>query len=115
VPLELIDSGLAREMGASEFQRYIILLRLANFRKTLVVSESLEDLERKDGLSPRSASRINARLEERGLVRIDRNRNPFKYTLLKPSEWKKLGEPWYPTGNFEPAQNREKIEAPPWR
>jgi len=114
VPFELFDSGLAHEMGASEFRRYIALLRLANFRGTLVITETLEKLESIDGLSPRRAIHINAKLGERGLVRIDRDRNPFEYTLLLPGEWKKPVEPLCTARNSEPVRIQEKVEAPPW-
>jgi hypothetical protein len=60
-----------------------------NFLCTNSFSVSLEDLARLDDVSARSAGRVNAKLVERGLVSIDWQKNPMRYTLMLPQEWTK--------------------------
>ena len=121
VPYELMDSGFAREMSGAEFKRYATLLRIANFQGALSFTISLEDLERCDGVSARRAHHVNAKLQERGLVEIDRSCNPYRYTLLRSSEWHKPPVPGQRTMVSRMLNRRrviavppQKVTAPPW-
>ena len=119
VSIELIDSGLLREMGGAEYKRYSTLLRIANFLGKGSFSASTAQLEKYDGISERQTFRVNAKLQERGLVTIDRTKNPYRYTLQLPSEWHKPGT--HPELGTKPRievtariEVTEKIAAPKW-
>ena len=114
VPLELIESGLARQMRASELQRYLTLLRIMNYLGKLSFSVGLEVLGNMDGISPRTAFRVNAKLEERGMVQIDRERNPTNYTMMLPSEWKKPIEGIRLTGTAYNVSTSRRLGVPKW-
>lgn len=88
MPIKLHDCGLARELTGSEFKRYGTLLRLANYYRRLDFRATLKKLEDLDGLSPRRAHEVHPRLEERGLILVERKTNPYTYVLLQPSEWR---------------------------
>jgi hypothetical protein len=88
VPLALLDRGIAQEMTSSSLKRYVTLLRLSNFSYgNGCFRISLEDLEKLDGLSARRTHEISPKLEERGLIRVDRTTKPYTYTLVAPSGW----------------------------
>jgi hypothetical protein len=98
VPVKLHECGLARELTGSEFKRYSTLLRLANYHKGLAFRATLKVLEDLDGVSPRRAHEVHPKLEERGLILVERNTNPYTYVVLLPSEWKeKNGQPYPPS------------------
>jgi hypothetical protein len=88
VPIKLFDCGLTRDLMPSEFKRYVTLLRCANYHKRLSFRATLRELEKLDGISSRRAHEIHPRLEERRMIVIERNTNPYTYTLLLPSEWR---------------------------
>ncbi|MGO8732189.1 MAG: hypothetical protein ACLQVM_05290 [Terriglobia bacterium] len=113
--IELIDSGLARLMGASEFRRYITLVRIANFLGALSFAMSLEELEVIDGVSPRSAHHVNAKLGERKLVEVDRKCNPYRYRLFLPQEWVKPVVGVQLGGVRGRVRTTQKIRAPAWK
>jgi len=90
VPLKLIDDGWARELGYAEYKRYITFHRLSNFQYgALRIKVGLEELEKRDGVSPRRAWYVHRRLEERGFIRVEKTR-PFTYVLIEPVCWHKL-------------------------
>jgi|GEM_PF-4471330 len=98
VPIKLHDCGLAREMTGAEFKRYSTFLRLANYKKRTDFKETLSHLEKLDGISPRRAHEVHPRLEERGMILVERNTNPYTYVVLLPSEWKRRnGQPYPPS------------------
>jgi len=98
VPIKLHDCGLARELTASQFKRYSTFLRLANYYKRNSFRATLPELEKLDGISPRRAHEIHPHLEERGMVLIERNTNPYTYVVLLPSEWRdRNGHPYPPS------------------
>jgi hypothetical protein len=88
IPIKLYECGLARELTSSEFKRYATLSRLANFSKRNEFKRTLEQLEVLDGISARRAHEIHPRLEERRMIIVERNTNPYTYVLLHPSEWR---------------------------
>jgi hypothetical protein len=106
VPIMLYDCGLVRAMGPSEVVRYMTLLRIANFRygeKVFQITEA--DLRHRDGIAERTARRIHAKLQERGLIQIV-NTKPFTYSLIHPLDWPqpiRVGDPnrpkWPLTGS----------------
>jgi len=75
-------------MSSSEFKRYCTLLRLANYDYGAAEVEiDQKQLAELDGVSPRTDFNIHTRLEEYGLINIDRKKKPFKYTLVHPNLW----------------------------
>ena len=110
VPLALHDTGLARQMGHGEFKRYVTLLRLANYHYGKCrIQTSLESLWEADGVSVRAAWYVHRKLQERGLIHIEKTK-PFAYHLVPPGLWQDLG-PMQP--KIQPA-NTLKIERT-WR
>lgn len=98
VPIKLHECGLARELTGYEFKRYSTFLRLANYYKRLNFPATLVRLQELDGVSPRRAHEIHPRLQERGLILVERNTKPYTYVVLLPSEWKeKNGQPYPPS------------------
>jgi hypothetical protein len=76
VPLRLFDDGVARTMSGAELKRYLTLLRVANFqygKKSIRLG--LDALAMFDGVSPRSAWLVHRKLQERGLITIERTRS----------------------------------------
>jgi DNA-binding transcriptional ArsR family regulator len=93
----------------------VTLLRISNYLGKLSFSVGLEWLGTLDGVSPRSAFRVNAKLEERGLVHIERDRNPTRYTLNLLSEWKRPMAGIQLTGNAENVTTKgRRLEVPKW-
>jgi hypothetical protein len=90
VPIALFDTGLAYLMLPSQFKRYITLLRVANYRSEIRVSMPLSSLEEMDGVSSRAARDAHIKLQEFGLIGIQKT-NPFTYTLFPPSNWSDFG------------------------
>jgi hypothetical protein len=88
IPIKLFDCGLARELTSSEFKRYATFSRLANFHQRNDLKVQLEELEVLDGISVRRAHEIHPRLEERGMIVVERNTRPHTYVLLHPSQWR---------------------------
>lgn len=88
IPIKLHDCGLARELTPAQFKRYCTFLRLANYHKRTEVRATLEELERLDGVCPRRAHEIHPKLQEHGMIFIERNTSPYTYALLLPSEWR---------------------------
>ncbi len=87
VPLCLLDRGLVRVMSGSEFKRYLTLLRKSNYQYgSHRIQCSLEDLEKLDGVSVRRAWCVNRKLQERGLVQIEKTK-PTTYILVPPACW----------------------------
>lgn len=115
VPIELIESGLWRQMGNCELRRYVTLLRISNYLGKLSFSVGYEWLGTMDGVSPSSAFRVNKMLEKRGLVHIERDRNPTRYTLNLLSEWKKPMAGIKLTGTADNVTTKGRgLEVPKW-
>lgn len=100
-------------MGPSEFKRYVTLVRIANFLGRSDFSVSLEQLESYDGVSARRSHEINARLGERGLVALDRSRNPYRYFLNQSCDWAKPGVRMEIRRGRQ-IQMEKKVMPPPW-
>jgi len=115
VPTELIDSALFSQMGGCEVRRYITLSRIANYFRTVSFSVSLEDLKNVDGISTRSAERVNKKLAKQGLVAIDPGSNPSRYTLMDPKEWKKPILRIRFFGTAARVRVEGTVEAPEWK
>ena len=92
VPIKLYDCEFVRDLTGHEFKRYITFLRLANYKKRRCLQATLPELEKYDGISPRRAHEIHPRLEERGMLSVDRGTNPYTYRLSHPSEWHQRGK-----------------------
>jgi hypothetical protein len=87
-PFALYDLGLARYMKATEFKRYQTLLRLGNYDFGHdIIQADLRELEKLDGIAPRTGRRINTRLGEYGLVKVLPT-HPRTYILLRPKSWR---------------------------
>lgn len=98
VPTKLHDCGLARELTPMQFMRYCTLVRLANYRRRNDFRASLRELEKRDGISPRRAHEVHPKLEEHGMISIERGTNPYTYVVLLPSEWRdRSGHPYPPS------------------
>jgi hypothetical protein len=87
-PHRMFTTGLVATMGNAEFKRYQTLLWVANAVNSNAFRIDVKDLERIDGVSPRRARDVNIKLEERGLILIERDTKPYRYVLLLVSEWK---------------------------
>lgn len=88
MPLKLYQSGLAAHMSGSEFKRYCTLLRLSNYNYGAAeVEMDQQQLAKLDGVSARTGFTVHTRLEEYGLISVDRQSKPFTYRLISPSVW----------------------------
>jgi hypothetical protein len=96
VPIKLHECGLARELSGSEFKRYSTFLRLANYHKRKNFRVTLPKLAELDGVSPRRAHEVHPRLQERGLILVERNTIPYSYVVLLTSEWRDRNGLSYP-------------------
>ena len=90
VPIALYEKGTARLLRPAQFIRYVTLLRLLNYNYNKPFSVSLSKLEELDGISTRAARDALTKLQEFGLVRVERT-NPFTYRLVHPQEWEDIG------------------------
>ena len=91
VPLRLYESGLAAQLSGSQFKRYITLLHPANYNYGQTnIKMDLEELEVLDAVSARTAFQAHTKLEEFGLIQINKNTKPATYTLWEPHLWKPL-------------------------
>ena len=100
VPIKLHDCGLARSLTPAQYKRYCTFLRLANYYKRHQFRATLPALEELDGICARRAHEIHPKLEERGMMLIERDKNPYVYVVLLPSEWRdEKGQP-YPPGKI---------------
>lgn len=98
VPIKLHDCGLARELTPAQFKRYSTLLRLANYHKRIEFRATLRELASLDGICPRRAHEIHPRLQEHGMILVERKTNPYTYLVLLPSEWQDgNGQPFPPS------------------
>jgi hypothetical protein len=87
-PYQLYDTGLARHLQKSAIVRYGTLLRVGNYHYgSDMIAADLRELEKLDGIAPRTAREINIRLQEYGMIQILKTR-PFTYMLLRPGSWK---------------------------
>jgi hypothetical protein len=87
-PLALYDLGLARHMKNAEFVRYQTLLRVGNYHYgSDMIHADLRELEKLDGIAPRTGREVNIRLAEYGLVQVLKT-HPRTYILLRPESWK---------------------------
>jgi hypothetical protein len=100
VPIKLHDCGLARDLTNADFKRYGTLLRLANYYKKTAFRATLERLEELDGIAPRTAHDVHARLGEHRMVIVERNTNPYTYVVLLPSEWQSRNGVRYPASQI---------------
>jgi hypothetical protein len=75
-------------MTGAMLKRYVALRYLANSKRRNEFQATLRELERLDGISPRRAHEAHAMLAEMRLITIERERKPYRYVLLLPSEWK---------------------------
>jgi len=96
VPIKLHDCGLARELTSADFKRYSTLLRLANYYQKNSFQATLEKLEALDGIAPRTAHDVHARLGEHKMLVVERQTNPYTYVVLLPSEWQSRNGVRYP-------------------
>ena len=104
VPLRLLDGGIVRMMSGSEFKRYMTLLRKSNYRYgSHRIQCSLEELEKLDGVSVRRAWCVNRKLQERGLVQVEKTK-PTTYILVLPTCWPEVDE----TGAYLPPVEGKK-------
>jgi hypothetical protein len=88
VPLKLYDSGLAARLSGSQFKRYLTFLRLANYNYSPEkIKVDLKELEDLDGVSARSGFEVHTKLQELGVLTVDKSTRPFGYTLWKPCIW----------------------------
>ena len=109
VPLCLLDRGLVRVMSGSEFKRYLTLLRLSNYKYgTRVLQRSLKELEKLDGVSERRAWQVNGKLQDRGLVQIEKTK-PTTYILVLPACWPDVDE----TGAYLPPSQVKSAKGAP--
>lgn len=83
----LLERGFLRGMTGAMGKRYFTLRYLASIQGRNEFRASLEDLERLDGVSPRRAHEVHAMLAEMRLIIVERDRKPYRYVLLLPSEW----------------------------
>jgi hypothetical protein len=87
VPLAVYDTGLVAQMKPSEALRYVTLCRVTNYNYTKPIRMSLEKLGHLDGVSERAAWYIHRRLQEWGLILIEKT-SPFTYRLVvQPEDW----------------------------
>lgn len=100
VPIKLYDCGLAADLTASQHKRYLTILRKANYHRSNSFQATLAELEALDGISPRRAHEIHPRLEEHGLILVDRDKSPYEYTALLPSEWRDDRGQQYPASRI---------------
>lgn len=90
VPAKAIESGLLRELNASELRRWLVILREANAQSKEVGEKfqvTLEKLEQQDGASQRTSYRATRGLQARGVIWVDWNTKPLTYVLNWPTEW----------------------------
>jgi hypothetical protein len=100
VPTKLFDCGLAAELTGAEFKRYITFLRRANYLERTSFQETLRDLGTLDGISARRAHEVHPKLEERGMILVERTTRPYTYRLLLPSEWRDRNGQAYPASRI---------------
>lgn len=87
VPLRLLDDGKLRVLTGSELKRYLTLLRIGNYERGATVFQySLTELEKIDGVSPRTAHHVMRSLQERGLLTFTKTK-PLTATIIPPSDW----------------------------
>ena len=87
VPIHLYESGLVAILKPCAVLRYVTLCRLANYRSNHEISYSMEELEKRDGVSPRSARHVNCKLQEYGLIHISKSK-PMTYRIERdPTYW----------------------------
>jgi hypothetical protein len=74
-------------MKATEFKRYQTLLRLGNYDFGHdIIRADLRELEKLDGITPRTGQEINIQLAKYGLVQVLKT-HPRSYVLLRPKSW----------------------------
>lgn len=100
VPIKLHDSGLARDLTPAQFMRYCTFLRLANYYKRTDFQATLAELEKLDGICPRRAHEIHPRLQEHGMILVERNTDPYTYVVLVTSEWRNDGGSAFPASKI---------------
>jgi hypothetical protein len=93
---ELFDSGLAAQLRPTWIVRYLTLLRLSNFEfGARVITASLSELAKLDGVSPRAAFECDRHLYQDGfnLLRIQNLNAGGRrvYQLVDPKDWKVSG------------------------
>ncbi len=115
VPLCLWDRGLVHGMTGSELKRYLTLLRLYNYKYgTRIIQRSLKEFENLDGVSERRAWQVNGKLQERGLVQVEKTK-PTTYILVLPACWPDVDE----TGAYLPPSQVKSAKGAPeplhWR
>src|SRR2546425_10255285 len=93
LPLRLYEGGYAAQMSPSEFTRYATLLWLSNFEYGKeVVYLTAKQLALLDGIAPRTARNVHAKLRERGLLR-NGEQNSRAHVLVHPWSWPDLDGP----------------------
>lgn len=88
VTCALLTGGFARGMSGAMFKRYVTFRYLASIEGRNEFTASLSKLERLDGVSPRRAHEVHAKLGEMRLIIVEQDCKPYRYVLLLPSEWK---------------------------
>jgi len=92
VPIALFDSGLAAILTGAQLRRYLTFLRASNFNYGgLAIQMTERELEKWDGVSGRTAFEAHTKLEEYGLIEINRKTRPYTYKLIDPFFWKTDG------------------------
>lgn len=88
-PSSLYDSGYAARMSPSEIARYCTLVRVSNFNYGREIPLTARELALLDGIAPRTARHVHAKLRERGLIcRSETNHRAI--ILVHPWQWPKL-------------------------
>lgn len=113
VSSELYTSGLARAMTPAQFMRYATLRYLANEARKNEVQVSLRRLDELDGISDRRSHEVHPRLVEMGLMLMEREKKPYKYILLLPSEWK-IPVPRRTSPESKQKADGTRVTAPAW-
>ena len=90
-PLRYRDSGLSALLSASTAKRYDTLLGIGNRLGSREFRASHGELQKLDGVAPRTARDCDRTLTEYGIVRITGlgrgGQIPFTYLLCHPDEW----------------------------
>lgn len=90
LPTKLYHGGYAARMTPSMIARYCTLLRVSNFNYGRdAIPLTARELEMLDGIAPRTARQVNAKLLELGLLRRGET-NRRALVLVHPFSWPEL-------------------------
>jgi hypothetical protein len=88
-PVGLYDGGYAAKMSSSEIVRYCTLVRVSNFNYGGDIPLTARELFLLDGIAPRTARHVHAKLRERGLIRRSET-DHRTIVLVHPWQWPEL-------------------------